>query len=135
MDPLAGIKRIADLPIENQRLFVRVDFNVPMDKGVITDDSRIREALPTLRHALERGAKVVIASHLGRPKAPKPEAKQDGASSTSPGRGKNYTPGLSLEPCGARLACGCCPCECPCEPELYPVMRPPVRCSESGCHA
>jgi len=105
MDPLAGIKRIADLPIENQRLFVRVDFNVPMDKGVITDDSRIREALPTLRHALERGAKVVIASHLGRPKAsPKPEAKQDGASSASPERGKNYTPGLSLEPCGARLA-------------------------------
>jgi phosphoglycerate kinase len=99
MDPLAGIKRIADLKIENQRLFIRVDFNVPMDRGVITDDSRIREALPTLRHALERGAKLVIASHLGRPKAAK-----DGVAPAPSGRGKNYTPGLGLEPCGARLA-------------------------------
>src|SRR5580692_7206405 len=99
MDPLAGIKRIADLPIENQRLFVRVDFNVPMDKGVITDDSRIREALPTLRHALDRGARVILASHLGRPKAPK-----EGGTAPLPGRGKNYSAALSLEPCGARLA-------------------------------
>jgi phosphoglycerate kinase len=99
MDPLVGIKRIADLPIENRRLFVRVDFNVPMDNGVITDDSRIREAVPTLKHAIERGAKLVIASHLGRPKPASKASPPD-----APSRGQNYTPGLSLEPCGARLA-------------------------------
>jgi phosphoglycerate kinase len=83
--PLEGIRTIVDLPIENKRVFLRVDFNVPLDDGVITDDSRIREAIPTIKHALERGARLVLASHLGRPK---------------PGK----TAGLSLEPCGARLA-------------------------------
>jgi phosphoglycerate kinase len=116
MDPLAGIKKIGDLPIENQRLFVRVDFNVPMDKGIITDDSRIREALPTLKHALERGSKVIVASHLGRPKPAKSAPPANDADSLAtvhlggippepPGhRGKNFTPSLSLVPCGARLA-------------------------------
>ena len=85
MDPLAGIKRIAELPIENRRLFLRVDFNVPMDSGKITDDSRIREALPTIKHTLERGARLVCASHLGRPK-------------------KGPDPKYSLEPAAARLA-------------------------------
>jgi phosphoglycerate kinase len=99
MDPLAGIKRIAELPIENRRVFLRVDFNVPMEGGKITDDSRIREALPTIKHAIERGAKVVLASHLGRPKPPK-----DGAPESDSDRGASYTPKLSLEPCGARLA-------------------------------
>jgi phosphoglycerate kinase len=102
MDPLAGIKKISDLPIENRRLFVRLDFNVPMDKGVITDDSRIREALPTLRHALERGAKLVVASHLGRPKPGKKPPKDESLATEQ--RGENFTPGLSLVPCGARLA-------------------------------
>lgn len=82
---LAGITPIAELPIENKRVFIRVDFNVPMDGGKITDDSRIKEALPTIKHAIERGARVILASHMGRPK---------------PGK----TEGLSLEPCGARLA-------------------------------
>jgi phosphoglycerate kinase len=99
MDPLAGIKRIAELPIENRRVFLRVDFNVPMEGGKITDDSRIREALPTIKHAIERGAKVVLASHLGRPKPPKEGAPPDDSD-----RGTSYTPKLSLEPCGARLA-------------------------------
>jgi phosphoglycerate kinase len=102
MDSLAGIKKIGELPIENQRLFVRVDFNVPMDKGRITDDSRIREALPTLRHALERGAKLIVASHLGRPKPPKESKSAEGLATED--RGKNFTPSLSLVPCGARLA-------------------------------
>jgi phosphoglycerate kinase len=102
MDPLAGIKKIGDLPIENRRLFIRVDYNVPLDKGVITDDSRIRESLPTIRHALERGAKVVLASHLGRPKAPAKPSKDESLATVQ--RGKNYTPGLSLVPCGQRLA-------------------------------
>jgi phosphoglycerate kinase len=100
MDPLAGIKRIADLPIENRRLFLRVDFNVPMDGGKITDDSRIREALPTIKHAMERGAKIILASHMGRPKP----AKEPAGDLAEHDRGANYTPKLSLEPCGARLA-------------------------------
>ena len=79
------ILSIADLPIEGQRVFIRVDFNVPLTpaRGV-ADDSRIRASLPTIQHALSRGAKVVLASHLGRP--------------------KGVDPALSLEPVGARLA-------------------------------
>ena len=80
-----GITAVTDLPVENKKVFVRVDFNVPMEDGKITDDSRIREALPTIKHLLEREARVILASHLGRPK---------------PGK----TEGLSLEPVGARLA-------------------------------
>ena len=85
MNPLEGIRSIGQLPIENKRVFLRVDFNVPLDGIKITDDSRIREALPSIRHALERGARLVCASHLGRPK-------------------KGPDPKLSLEPCAERLA-------------------------------
>jgi phosphoglycerate kinase len=84
-NPLQGIRSIRELPIENKRVFLRVDFNVPLDGSTITDDSRIREALPTIKHALERGARLVCASHLGRPK-------------------KGPDPKYSLEPCAARLA-------------------------------
>jgi phosphoglycerate kinase len=82
---LEGIVPIRDLPIENKRVFIRVDFNVPLDDGKISDDSRIKEALPTIKHALDRGARVILASHLGRPK---------------PGK----TAGLGMEPVGLRLA-------------------------------
>jgi phosphoglycerate kinase len=84
-NPLRGIRSIRDLAVENKRVFVRVDFNVPLDGSTITDDARIREALPTIKHAIERGARVVCASHLGRPK-------------------KGPDPKLSLEPCALRLA-------------------------------
>src|ERR1700691_3631201 len=59
---------IRDLEMSGTRVFIRVDFNVPMDGAKIEDDTRIRETLPTLRLAIDRGARLVLASHLGRPK-------------------------------------------------------------------
>jgi phosphoglycerate kinase len=89
MTTLDRITTIKDLPIENKRVFIRVDFNVPLleenGKMKITDDARIVEALPTIKNAMERGSRVILASHLGRPK-------------------KGPDPKLSLEPCGVRLA-------------------------------
>jgi phosphoglycerate kinase len=93
---LTGIRSIEDLnkgpsgsagALHGKRVFIRVDFNVPLDKktGQITDDTRIREAIPSIKYAMEAGAKVILASHLGRPKPGKHE-------------------GLSLEPCGSKLA-------------------------------
>lgn len=72
-------------PVRGVRIFVRVDFNVPLDGSTITEDSRIRAALPTLNLLREGGAELVLASHLGRPK-------------------KGPTPSLSLAPVAARLA-------------------------------
>src|SRR6266571_7391317 len=76
---------IRDLELGGKRVFVRVDFNVPLDRGRVTDDTRIRETLPTLAFARERGARLVLASHLGRPKG-KPD------------------PNYSLRPVAAKLA-------------------------------
>jgi phosphoglycerate kinase len=83
---LDGIKTIDDLKLENQRLFIRVDFNVPLDGSKnVTNDERIRASLPTIKKAIASGARVILASHLGRPKG---KANQD----------------FSLEPAGARLS-------------------------------
>ncbi|MDZ4083277.1 MAG: phosphoglycerate kinase [Bdellovibrionales bacterium] len=86
---LQGIKSIEDFELKDQRVFIRLDLNVPM-KGEpgsleITDDTRIRAAIPTLSYAIEKGAKVVVASHLGRPETPADHPK------------------FTLEPVAARL--------------------------------
>ncbi len=77
---------IRDLDIKGKRVLIRVDFNVPLDKasGQITDDTRIRESLPTITYAIEHWAKVILMSHLGRP---------DG----------QRVPSMSLKPVAVRL--------------------------------
>ncbi|MBF0290918.1 MAG: phosphoglycerate kinase [Nitrospinae bacterium] len=69
MDKLA----IDEIELKGKRVFIRVDFNVPLENGRVTDETRIREAVPTIKYAAEKGAKVIVASHLGRPKGVTPE--------------------------------------------------------------
>jgi phosphoglycerate kinase len=78
------VRTLDDLDVEGKRVFLRVDFNVPLEDGRITDDARIRAALPTIEALRERGARLLLAAHLGRPKDREPE--------------------LSLEPVADRLS-------------------------------
>ena len=78
------VPSLTDLDLDNRRVFLRVDFNVPLEDGKVTDDTRIRAAVPTIEYLRKKGCKLVIASHLGRP--------------------KGADPAFSLEPAGARLA-------------------------------
>lgn len=72
---LNGIKSIEDFDLKDKRVFLRLDLNVPIKNGKITDATRIEAALPTIRYALEHGAKLIVASHLGRPETPEDRAK------------------------------------------------------------
>jgi phosphoglycerate kinase len=83
---LTGVKTLKDFDFKDKRVFLRLDLNVPIKKGKITDETRINGALPTLKYLLEGGAKLIVASHLGRPKGPDDRENN------------------SLEPVGARLA-------------------------------
>lgn len=73
-------RSIKDVDIAGKRVFIRVDFNVPIKNGEITDDTRIMAALPTIEYAIDKGAKIILASHLGRPVKEKKKAEESGQS-------------------------------------------------------
>lgn len=64
---MAAVKKMADLDLKGKRVFIRADLNVPVKDGKVTSDVRIVSSLPTIKLALEKGAKVMVTSHLGRP--------------------------------------------------------------------
>ncbi|MCC6971699.1 MAG: phosphoglycerate kinase [Phycisphaerales bacterium] len=100
-------KNIASVDVSGKRVLIRVDFNVPIEDGRITDDRRIRSALPTIKSVIDRGGRAILCSHLGRPE------------------GKGYQAEDSLEPCAKKLG------------ELLgkPVLFPSHDCVDDGAAA
>lgn len=100
-------KSIANVEVSGKRVLMRVDFNVPVESGTISDDRRIRMALPSIRSVIDRGGRLVLMSHLGRP------------------AGSGYEPGASLRPCAQRLG------------ELLgkPVAFPSQDCTDEAANA
>ncbi|MEM6732954.1 MAG: phosphoglycerate kinase, partial [Myxococcota bacterium] len=82
---MSALPSITELELEGKSVFMRVDLNVPLNDGVIPSDARIRAALPSIRHAIDGGARLMLASHLGRPKGQR-------------------VPEMSLEPVASRLS-------------------------------
>ena len=70
-------KIVSDLNVKGKKVLIRVDFNVPMKNGVITDDTRVRAALPTIKYVIDNGGKAIVFSHLGRVKTAEDIAKND----------------------------------------------------------
>ena len=64
---MANVKRLVDLDLNNRRVFIRADLNVPVKDGKVTSDARITASMPTIEHCLKAGARVMVTSHLGRP--------------------------------------------------------------------
>ena len=79
-------KTVRDIDVAGKRVIMRVDFNVPLKDGVVTDDTRVRAAIPTIKYLKENGAGIILMSHLGRPKGDGPE------------------PALTLKPAADKLA-------------------------------
>ncbi|MCY3732604.1 MAG: phosphoglycerate kinase, partial [Rhodospirillaceae bacterium] len=70
-----AVKRMTDLPLRGKRVLIREDLNAPIRDGTITSDKRLRAALPTIRLAIDKGARVIMMSHLGRPREGRPEQR------------------------------------------------------------
>src|SRR5690242_1302390 len=72
--PMAAKKTVADIEVKGKKVLMRADFNVPLDGSTITDDRRITQALPTIKSVIDRGGRLILMSHLGRPKGgPEPK--------------------------------------------------------------